>query len=72
MPVPDKLVEFYPLVRQTRAGRASAHDGGEERLTSDSDANRVSSEGESLKSAIQTSSVCSETSETSLPSSAED
>ena len=72
MPVPDNLVDFYPLVRQVRPGRANANDGGEERLTSDSEANKVSSEDESLKSAIQSSSVCSDTSETSLPSDVED
>ena len=49
MPVPDNLIDFYPIARRVRAGRSDVHDGGDARLTGDSEANKVSSADESLK-----------------------
>ena len=57
MPVPDSLIGFYPLARRVRDGRSNVHDGGEARLTSDSEANKVSSEDESSESLIHSSAV---------------
>ena len=67
MPVPSDLRDFVPIVRTAKASQSAMDSAGEPRLTSDSDANKLSSEDDSARSAVETSSVCSETSETSLP-----
>ena len=65
---PAELRDFSPLLRAGRESQSSIDSACEARLTIDSEANKVSSEDESLRSAVGTSSICSETSETSFPS----